>query len=1054
MKIIGRSFLLLALLCFAAGLQAGVNTGGNEKEKGRLQKPATDDVYDFISINNILLWISNNGSTAHNNLTDGSGLEWPANSGRYAIFQDGLVWGGTVQGEIRIGGSTYRQGLQAGNILPDGTADPGNRAHRIYKVRKVNTNMFAALTADEQTRLEKDFMEWPATLGAPYTDADNNGSYNPNFQAWLNGDTNVDSPWFIGDEVLWFVSNDLNSGRTTYLHGTPPIGVEVQTLVWGYDQTGPLGSMVFAKYTVINKGNDDLENAYFAQWSDPDLGDAADDLVGIDTTLSLGFVYNGYATDGIYGIPPAAGYDFFQGPVVPGAPEDEAQYNFGKLPGWRNLKVSGFAYYINSDAIYTDPEMGTVGGSIEMYNYLQSKLWDGTPFVDPTTGLDVKIALAGDPVAKTGWIDGIVNAPDDRRFMMVTGPFTLNKTTDLANGKINTQEVVVARIVAQGVDRISSLMKLKYYDRFAQYAFDNNFEVATPPAAPIVEISTQPNLITLSWGTEASTKPTESHDVNGYKFQGYNVYQFPSLSSTMGEARRVATFDVVDGVLMIYDEVLDDKTGAISTMPVQFGSDGGIKRAIELTHDAITDKPLVNHQKYFYAVTAYAFNGDPEATPRQLESSPEIFEVSPQYLDPGVRTNALYGEDLQVMKTAGLSQGTCQVQVIDPTKLTGDSYAVTFDIIGIFEYEYEGEIIEFDSYGWNLTNTSKSQRLITGASGYGGLETDFYTVDGFKIGLTGSGHYVPGHELNSVEWIGGPEVYEAYSGPSTGADWGWGTTTRPYEIDFTVEVRFDRNTSSKGYVYLRSGTPNYGYQGYHPSPITIWDIGDPANPRQLSYAIVDQAGSSTQDNQWDPQKSAANREYIFILNETYSDIPNPAYTGDFTLLDGAPTMPILFAAWMIQNESADGSLFPWQDGDIWRFVPTFSFNSDDVFTFTTPKASSFSTENARKDIDEIQVFPNPYLGSNTQELNKYQRFVTFNHLPKRAKFHIFTVDGTLVRSFEKDDGSQLATWDLQNDNGLPVASGMYIIHIDMPELGVEKVLKLGIVSEAQYLDRI
>ncbi|MFA6233266.1 MAG: hypothetical protein WC824_03620, partial [Bacteroidota bacterium] len=230
MKIIGRSFLLLTLLCFAAGLQAGENKGGNGKDKGTLQKPADNDTYDFISINNILMWISNNGSTSHNPSTDGSGLEWPQGSAKYAIFQDGLVWGGKVQGEIRIGGSTYRQGLQAGNIKSDGTTDPNNQVHRIYKVRKVNANTFPELTGDEQLRLEKDFMEWPVVYGAPYTDADNNGSYNPNFQAWLNGDANADSPWFIGDEVLWFVSNDLDPARSSNLHGTAPIGVEVQTL--------------------------------------------------------------------------------------------------------------------------------------------------------------------------------------------------------------------------------------------------------------------------------------------------------------------------------------------------------------------------------------------------------------------------------------------------------------------------------------------------------------------------------------------------------------------------------------------------------------------------------------------------------------------------------------------------------------------------------------------------------------------------------------------------------------------------------------------------------
>jgi hypothetical protein len=1051
MKIIGRLLLLLVLLCFAANTQAGERKGG--KDKDALQKTTTDDVYDFISINNILMWISNNGSTSHNPQTDGSGLEWPNGSAKYAIFQDGLVWGGTVQGEIRIGGSTYRQGLQAGNIKADGTTDPGDPVHRIYKVRKVNKDGYAKLTIDQQTRLEDDFMAWPVQFGAPYTDGDNNGSYNPNFQAWLNGDANVDSPWMIGDEVLWFVSNDLDGGRTSNLYGTAPIGVEVQTLVWGYNQSGPLGNMVFAKYTVINKGTDDLENAYFAQWSDPDLGDAGDDYVGIDTTLSLGYVYNGLAVDGTYGIPPAAGYDFFQGPIVPGDPEDEAHYNFGKLPGWRNLQVSSFAYYINSDAVYADPDLGTPDGGQQMYFYLQSKLWDGSPFVDPTTGLEVKVALAGDPITKTGWIDGIVNAPDDRRFLMTTGPFTLNREFDLASGKVNTQEVVVARIIAQGVDRISSLQKLKYYDRFAQFAFDNNFEVADPPAAPTVTVSTQNGVIQLSWGGQSAANPTEMHDDNGYKFQGYNIYQFPSLSSTMGDAKRIATYDIIDGILMVYDEVLDDKTGAISTMPVHFGSDSGIKRVIEITHDAITDRPLVNHQKYYFGVTAYAYNPDPEATPRQLESSVEIFEVSPAKMDPGYRAGALYGEELQIMKTQGNSQGTVHVEVMDPLKLTGDSYAVTFEKVGIFEYDYEGEIIEFDNFGWNLTNTSKNQRLITGATGYGGLETDFYTVDGFNIGVSGFGHYEPGHELYSVEWEGGPEVYDAYAGYAiTGPDWGWGTTIRPYEITQIVEVRMNRNASSKGYVYLRGGTPNYAYQGYFDSPIQIWDVTDRSNQKQLSYAIVEQNGSPAQNNQWTPSLNPGDREYLVIFAEDYSETPNPAYESIRMFYDSG-LMPMLYVLWPVQNDNGDGSMFPWKDGDIMRWTPTIPFSAADVYTFSTTKGS-YSDEAAKKDIVDIQVFPNPYLGSNTQELNKYQRFVTFNHLPPRALFKVFTVDGTLVRSFEKNDGLQTTNWDLQNDNGLPVASGMYIIHIDMPELGVEKVLKLGVVSEAQYLDRI
>jgi hypothetical protein len=43
-------------------------------------------------------------------------------------------------------------------------------------------------------------------------------------------------------------------------------------------------------------------------------------------------------------------------------------------------------------------------------------------------------------------------------------------------------------------------------------------------------------------------------------------------------------------------------------------------------------------------------------------------------------------------------------------------------------------------------------------------------------------------------------------------------------------------------------------------------------------------------------------------------------------------------------------------------------------------------------------------------------------------------------------------WNLQNTNGLPVASGVYIAHINMPDLGVQKTLKLIIVQEQQFLE--
>jgi hypothetical protein len=113
----------------------------------------------------------------------------------------------------------------------------------------------------------------------------------------------------------------------------------------------------------------------------------------------------------------------------------------------------------------------------------------------------------------------------------------------------------------------------------------------------------------------------------------------------------------------------------------------------------------------------------------------------------------------------------------------------------------------------------------------------------------------------------------------------------------------------------------------------------------------------------------------------------------------------------------------------------------------------YSASKAKEDVKKINVFPNPYYAVNSEEINKYNRFVTFTHLPKKAKVRIFNLAGVLVRTIDKTDDTQFLRWDLANEDGLPVASGLYIAYIELPELGTTKILKLAIVQEQQVLDR-
>lgn len=92
-------------------------------------------------------------------------------------------------------------------------------------------------------------------------------------------------------------------------------------------------------------------------------------------------------------------------------------------------------------------------------------------------------------------------------------------------------------------------------------------------------------------------------------------------------------------------------------------------------------------------------------------------------------------------------------------------------------------------------------------------------------------------------------------------------------------------------------------------------------------------------------------------------------------------------------------------------------------------------------LDKIHAVPNPYYAYSQYETDKLDNRIKIINLPQRASVKIFSVDGTLIRSFEKDDPNITSLdWDLKNQYQTPIASGVYLIHIDVPGVG-QKVIK-------------
>ncbi len=646
----------------------------------RLGKVNTNDNTNYIAVNECFMWIGNNGMGSHNPISDDSGFYWPGgeNATIPAIFADGLIWGAKVGKEIRVNGATYRYGLQAGKILSNGEPDnPQDPRYKIYKIRK---GWETLPPGEQKDDFQSDYENWPVEDGAPWVDVDGDGLFT----------RGVDEPEFVGDEVLWCVSNDMDPSRSTFTYGTLPMGLEQHTLVFGFQRTGDLGDMVFKKYTVINKGTSTLRDMYLCYWSDTDLGFAGDDFTGCDTVLSLGYTYNGDNDDeDNYGAnPPSIGYDFFQGPIVPYDPADPVVTRFNlpdsaKFAGeWRkgftNYPMTGFTFYINtSGTIYEDPELGTANGSIEFYNYMTGKLWNGDPFIDPTTGNEVDIILAGDPVAGTGWYEGDGwpggPAPDDRRHVMNSGPFTM------APG--DTQEVVVGILIARGTDNINSVAELKRKDEVAQIAYNLDFNLTPSPAAP--EVSSYPGdgTITLYWNDNAESYSEVDKLIEGqgfadetYDFQGYRVWQF---SDEIGSNKTlIAAFDIQDTVVKLQQNLVFQ--GVVVKDVVQALNNAGLAREITITQDAIEGVPLVNNNPYYFAVTAYGYSG--YSDPEFLENPARIIQVFPGSGATSIDVKGLNSQDLLPATPVGFSSAEVNFKIVDPTALTGQSYQVTFDV--------------------------------------------------------------------------------------------------------------------------------------------------------------------------------------------------------------------------------------------------------------------------------------------------------------------------------------------------------------------------------------
>lgn len=119
--------------------------------------------------------------------------------------------------------------------------------------------------------------------------------------------------------------------------------------------------------------------------------------------------------------------------------------------------------------------------------------------------------------------------------------------------------------------------------------------------------------------------------------------------------------------------------------------------------------------------------------------------------------------------------------------------------------------------------------------------------------------------------------------------------------------------------------------------------------------------------------------------------------------------------------------------DVNRFYPKYAFNTQGIATeYRDP-------EKLQTDLDLINVVPNPYYAYSSYERNALDNRIKITNLPEQCVITIYNMSGTRIRQFKKDEPKTSIDWDLKNFAGVPIASGIYLIHVKSED--GERVIK-------------
>jgi len=125
-----------------------------------------------------------------------------------------------------------------------------------------------------------------------------------------------------------------------------------------------------------------------------------------------------------------------------------------------------------------------------------------------------------------------------------------------------------------------------------------------------------------------------------------------------------------------------------------------------------------------------------------------------------------------------------------------------------------------------------------------------------------------------------------------------------------------------------------------------------------------------------------------------------------------------------------------------NFVATNQNGGKPMYSWNmTSLGTQYNSETALSDVLKmINVVPNPYNAFSEYENSKLDTRIKITNLPELCTISIYSSSGKLIKKIKKDSPVTYQDWTLTNHANVPIASGVYLIHVEIPGIG-ETVLK-------------